>query len=185
MSRRLRFEARYWLGRAPWDSGVTPPEVMDFLERTPPGRAIDFGCGTGTNAITLARLGWEVTAVDFSWKALWTAGRKARAAGAQVRLLRRDVTRLDDLAGAFDFGLDLGCFHSLESARRADFVAGAARLLRPGATLMLYSFIVADDRWPEEAEVRACYDPHFDLVRLERGEFNGRPSGWFTWTRRP
>jgi cyclopropane fatty-acyl-phospholipid synthase-like methyltransferase len=158
---------------------------MEFVSRHAPGRAIDFGCGTGTNAITLARHGWQVTAVDFSVKALWTARRKARAAGVGIRFLRRDVTRLEDLEGEFDFGLDLGCFHSLARDRRADFVAGAARLLRPGATLMLYTFLVPDDHWPDEVEVRARFDPRFDLVRSELGDFNGRPSGWFTWIRRP
>lgn len=185
MSRWLRFEIRYGRGRTPWDSGVTPPEVMEFLERSAPGKAIEFGCGTGTNAVTLARHGWQVTAIDFSWLALRAARRKARAAQLSVRFLRRDVSRLDDLQGPFDFGLDIGCFHSLERGRRADFVAGAARLLRPGASLMLYTFLVPEDRWPDENEVRARFEPDFHLVRRELGEFDGRPSGWFTWTRRP
>ena len=46
--RRIFFELRYLLGDVPWDTGVSPPELLDFLDRHPPGRALDLGCGTGT-----------------------------------------------------------------------------------------------------------------------------------------
>ena len=57
---RWEFKWRYWRRQTPWDTQVTPPEVMEFIARTPPGKALDLGCGTGTNAITLARHGWQV-----------------------------------------------------------------------------------------------------------------------------
>ena len=44
------------------------------------GRALDIGCGTGTDTIYLARHGWEVTAVDMVPNALTAARQKARAA---------------------------------------------------------------------------------------------------------
>lgn len=69
--------ARYWRRQTPWDTQVTPPEVMEFIARTPPGKAVDLGCGTGTNAITLARHGWRVTGVDFVPKAILAARAKA------------------------------------------------------------------------------------------------------------
>lgn len=76
--RRWFFDLRYLRGRAPWDTGVTPPEVVDLIEgaRLPPGRALDLGCGTGTNTIYLARHGWEVVGVDFSAVAIRRARRR-------------------------------------------------------------------------------------------------------------
>ncbi|MEW6615857.1 MAG: methyltransferase domain-containing protein [Thermodesulfobacteriota bacterium] len=62
----LMFMWRYFRGQTPWDTNITPPEVMEFIQKTSPGRALDLGCGTGTNGITLARHGWKVTGVDFA-----------------------------------------------------------------------------------------------------------------------
>lgn len=184
MRRRLRFEWKYWKGRPAWDSGITPPEVHAHLADHPPGRAIDLGCGTGTNAITLARAGWQVTAVDFSWRALTTARRKARAAGVGVRFLRRSVTDLGDLDEAFDLALDVGCFHSLSPADQSRYGREVARLVRPAGSLLLYAFIDPEEGWPAETEIRTAIEPAFDLADLQRGEFEGRPSGWFRWIRR-
>jgi cyclopropane fatty-acyl-phospholipid synthase-like methyltransferase len=182
--RRLRYELRYWLGRPPWDTGITPPEVMAYLQRTPPAAALDLGCGTGTNAVTLARHGWRVTGVDFSWRALRAARRKARQARVEIRFLHRDAARLGDLAGPFDLALDIGCFHSLEPSACARYADTLARLLRPGATYLLYAFLEPAAGWPGETDVRRTFDGAFKLAALERGDYNGRPSGWFTWTRR-
>ena len=158
--------------------------MLAFLERTPAGRALDLGCGTGTNAIALAQRGWDVTAIDFSSTALGRARRKARRSRISVHFLQRDVTRLEDLAGPFDFALDLGCFHGLAPSSRAGYVDTLARVLRPAAVLMLYAFVDPSQGWPAESEIRGLYGETFDLASLERGEFRGRPSGWFTWIRR-
>ena len=46
--RRLKFNLSYF-GKAPWDSGISPPELYDFIATHPAARAIDIGCGSGTN----------------------------------------------------------------------------------------------------------------------------------------
>ena len=53
------------LGKRPPNAYLT--ELADGLR---PGRALDAGCGHGAEAIWLAASGWQVTAVDFSAKAL-------------------------------------------------------------------------------------------------------------------
>jgi SAM-dependent methyltransferase len=147
--RRLTFNL-FYLGNPPWDSGISPPELMDFLDKHEPGRAIDLGCGTGTNVITLAQRGWQVTGVDFVGRAIKQARRKARDAGIQANLQVGDVTNLDNIHGPFDFALDLGCFHGLSDAGKGAYLENLERLLAPGGHWMMYGFFrsAADQSGP-------------------------------------
>ena len=86
------FRAAYLLGFKPWDSGVPPPELIAVVEgkdRLTPGKALDLGCGTGTNSVYLAEHGWDVTGVDFVPRAIRAARQKAAAAGVSPRRSRR------------------------------------------------------------------------------------------------
>ena len=123
---RWRFAWRYRLGDTPWDTGITPPEVMEFLGRAAPGRALDLGCGTGTNALEMARRGWRVTGVDFASRAIREARRKAAREGFGIEFLAADVSDLRELAGPYDYALDIGCLHSLPEKSRAGYVAARA-----------------------------------------------------------
>jgi SAM-dependent methyltransferase len=184
--RRLFFNALYWLPRRPrWDTGITPPELERFVASGPPGRALDLGCGTGTNVVYLARHGWQAVGVDFVGRAISKARRRARDAGVGDRcsLYVADVTRLEFLSGPFDLGLDIGCLHSLPVSDRRAYAAGLARLVRSGGTYLLYAFapggpatgLTADD-------VRATFGVWFDVASVEEGR--GRPSAWYTLVRR-
>jgi len=42
---RWRFAWMYLRRRTPWDTGITPPEVMAFLEESPPGLTIQLRGG--------------------------------------------------------------------------------------------------------------------------------------------
>ena len=141
-----RFEWRYWRKQTPWDTQVTPPEVMAFLEEAEPGHALDLGCGTGTNAITMAEYGWRVTAVDFSIKAIHRARRKSAAAGHTIAFHEGDVAQLDFLKGPFGYALDIGCLFSLTPMDQARYVEHLSRMLSLGARYMLYAWLPLP--WP-------------------------------------
>lgn len=131
-----------WYFRRPrWDSGVSPPELLGFLGSRPAGRAIDLGCGTGTNVITMAQLGWQVTGVDFIPAPIEIARKKARLAHVQIDLCVGDVTRLDGIEGCFDLALDLGCYHSLSVSERGAYLRQLERVLAPGGTWFVYAFL--------------------------------------------
>lgn len=182
MFRRLLFNLWYFK-QPPWDSGISPPELLEFIQDHPPGKAIDLGCGTGTNVITLARAGWQVTGVDFAYPAISTARKKIRSAGVQASLQVGDVTRLEDISAPFDLALDIGCFHSLPQPHRQDYLNQLDRILTPNGFWLVYSFLNPDSSQSgpglTEAEIDSIAARHKLISRkdgLERGE---RPSAWF------
>ncbi len=185
---RWKFAWRYWRRRTPWDTQVTPPEVMEFLSRNPPGRALDLGCGTGTNAITLARHGWEVTGVDFVPEAIAGARRKCAGAGLKIDFRVADVTDLAILSGRYDFVLDIGCLFSLAERDRSRYASGLGRLLRPRGWFMLYAWLPRPWKGGRAGisadEVDALLKADFEKVRTAVGEEGGHPSAWYWFRRR-
>lgn len=186
--RRLFFELRYLLSDTPWDTGTTPPELLAFLRDAQPDRALDLGCGTGTNAITMAEHGWEVVGVDFSTLAIWAARRKARRYGDQTRFLKQDVTDLSNLTRPFALCLDIGCFHGLDPDSRADYASDVIRLTKPGGAYLLYAFVPQElegnSEWPTEGEIRGLFEGPFALRSLAYGEDQDRTSAWLRFQRR-
>jgi cyclopropane fatty-acyl-phospholipid synthase-like methyltransferase len=188
--KRPFFELRYLVGKVPWDTGVTPPEVKALVgdPAVSPGRALDLGCGTGTNVIYLARHGWDVVGVDFSLLAILQARWKALWRRVDCRFHRSDVTDLPFLTRPFDLVLDIGCLHSLSPQRRDRYVEEVKRLARPGGRYMLYAFTPKGDRSSDRgvapAEVQSRFTPAFTV---ERTDFGGDPTGpssaWY-WLRR-
>ena len=133
--RRIDFNLRYF-GRPPWDTGISPPELFDFISKHPAGRAIDIGCGTGTNVITLAEHGWSVIGIDFARRAIEIAKRKAQRAKVQADLRVGDATQLVGIDGPFDFALDMGCFHGIEN--RAGYLTQLSRVLASEGHWLMY-----------------------------------------------
>ncbi len=188
---RLFYWFAYWRGRPPWDTGVSPPELLAIIEgdkALPPGKALDLGCGTGTNSIYLAQHGWDVSAVDFTARALERASEKAARAGVMVKFYRGDVTRLGDLPlqGPFDLLFDLGCFHSLTPQGRAAYAREVAALSKPGTLLLLYAFVprklggrvvgVTPD------EIKAVFEGLFACEQIDwGGDAPGTGSAWYSF----
>lgn len=139
----LRYNWLY-LGKPPWETGITPPELIEYLGQHPPGKAIDLGCGTGTNLLALARAGWQVTGVDFALHAVRTARKKLREAGLHGEVRQGDVSRLETVQPAsgqpgYDLVLDIGCYHGLPEAARAAYRENLPRILAPGGHFLLYA----------------------------------------------
>lgn len=140
---RLKYNSRYLI-HAPWDTGITPPEVLKFITNRSPGRALDLGAGSGTNIITLANAGWDAVGVEYAFLAVASARKKIRHAGVNAKIYLHDVIDLDFLRGPFDLILDIGCYHSLGLNDKKVYNTNLLRLLNKGGTLLMYAFLSED-----------------------------------------
>ena len=183
---RIFFGLAYLLGVKPWDSGMAPPELVELVEgptALKPGRALDLGCGTGTNCRYLTDHGWDVTGIDFVPRAVAAARRKA----PRAKLVVGDVSRLADagVSGPFDLTLDLGCFHSLPDDRRDAYVAEVARVAAPGATHLMFTFGEKQRGTPvaTEDEIRRRFTGPFEILEVRPGAPFAKQT-WYRMTRR-
>lgn len=152
------YRTAYFLGLKVWDRGLPTAELIELAEGTSArGRALDLGCGTGTDSIFLAQHGWEVTGVDMVPRALAIARRKAAAAGVSPAFVEGDVTRLRDfeVGDGYTLLLDFGCFHTLPPDRREVYVETVSSLAAPGALFLLFGFRRAPRLAPMQAGLTA------------------------------
>ena len=183
--RRLQFNLWYFR-KTPWDSGITPPELFEFIQTHPAGRAIDLGCGTGTNIITLAKTGWQVTGIDFASRAIRIAKRKLKAQNIQAQLLVGDVTNFK-VDSQFNLALDIGCFHGLKN--KADYLTQLDKILAPNGFWLMYGFFKQDS----DQSAPGLVDSDLSMIsaqaltllsRRDGFDKHNRPSAWFLYQKK-
>ncbi len=173
-------------GTPPWDQEQAAPPLVRSIDAliAPAGtRVIVPGCGLGHEALFLAAKGYAVTAVDFAANAVAGLRRRAAAAGLCMDVVQADVFELPEaLAGGFDLLVEHTCFCAIPLERRVDYVHVAARVLRPGASLLGLFFevdVALEDGPPfatTRSDVEHYFEPLFDIQNLEQppDSFAGR-----------
>ena len=109
-------------------------EVADLR----PGRALDAGCGHGSETLWLAARGWKVTAVDFAATALAYAGSTAEAMGPDVAeridWVEADLATWTPQPGAYDLVV---CLYVHVAGTVEELVQRMATGVAHGGTLFL------------------------------------------------
>ena len=181
------FSARYANDDMPWDSGITPPEIVEIIAGRPAGDALDLGCGTGTVLRDLVLGGWRADGIDFVQRAIDLAARKlADLSPEAYRLYCGDVTRLEDLTAlrpAYDLIIDIGCGHSIDKAANSDYARGVAGRLKPRGIFMLYASQPRPDStvgWLP-VQVDRLFGSHLELHWWQMGDdvAIGGPACWY------
>src|SRR4029077_10122149 len=118
--------------------------MVKSLGITPPLRALDLGCGDGTTAIPLARLGADVVGIDIA-KNLVDAGNR-RAAEAGLRNLRFQEGDACNLQGVEDhiFDLTLSVFGAMFAPKPFDVAKEMVRVTKPGGRIVMGNWIPND-----------------------------------------
>jgi len=156
---------------APWDVKRPDSHLAGVVTNTPvkPCRALELGCGTGTNAIWLARQGFTVTAMDLSETALAQARKKEGADKCAFVL----ADFFDDPLPGTDFGFvfDLGCMHGFSNPGHRDLLASriAHCLADGGFWLNISGSLDGPAICPSRLsarEITAAVEPYFELLSL-------------------
>lgn len=181
----------YASGCTPWDSGEPDPHLVERVAsgELAPGRLLEIGCGTGTNALWLAERGFDVTALDLAPLAIERAGEKSAAAGASVRFLVHDILAAPAPGGPYDLVFDRGVFHVFdEPAERARFAERVAAALRVGGRWLSLAGSTEGperDTGPPRRSARdlvTAVEPSLAIVALRSTEFaDDLPSSVLAW----
>ncbi len=148
---------------------------MEVVEsgRIQPCRAIDLGCGTASNAIFLARHGFDVTGTDYPPAAIALLG---AAAGVMVKWVEDDLTDLQHVTGVFDF-VDWGVYDDLSRIDRRAYMRNMLRLTHARASSCSTPRVAA--RWYDRlirrllhygpmkpGEIEADFGPYFQIEKI-------------------
>jgi SAM-dependent methyltransferase len=113
--------------------------MLQRFSGQPVRRLLDIACGTGSHAIELERLGYEVVGTDISEDMLVRAREKARAASSAIRFECQDMRALDVASHPFDAVLCLfdAIGHVQTTAAIKQTLAAVHRHLRDDGLLVL------------------------------------------------
>jgi SAM-dependent methyltransferase len=158
--------------RREWHLDQPSPELMTILAAgvVAPCRALDLGCGGGTEAVHLAAEGFHVTALDVSGEALAMTRRLAARRGVKVETVQAFVPDTGLPSGSFEFINDRSCFHVIEPREEIlrAYAAEAKRLLVDGGVLFLRRF---GQSQIDRCAFSSVFRDDFDLGRFQEVPF--------------
>jgi SAM-dependent methyltransferase len=175
----MTWDDAYRSGRPPWDIGAPQPEIVRLAEAgVISGEIIDVGCGTGENALYLARRGLTVVGIDGAPTAIELARAKAEP-GVSATFVVGDALALDRLERTFDVAIDCGLFHTFSDLQRGRFVTSLRQVVRPSGRYVMLCFSErqpgdAGPRRVTQAEIRATFADGWVVDSVEPARFAAR-----------
>lgn len=183
----------------PWDTQTPSRELQRLLDQleVQPGRTLEIGCGTGTNAVYLAQRGFDVTAVDIAPLAVEQAAAKAAQAGVHVDCRVVDLTAPSSSfveLPPFDFVFDRGVYHVIRRHALGALLDTLERVTRPGSLYVVLTGNANDPADPEEGPPRVAAEELcrelgglFRLLQLREFFFeevviDGQPHDFLAWS---
>lgn len=141
------------------------------------GRFLDLGTGPGTQAIQLAKQGFDVTATDLSENAI----SKAKNLSNEVNFVKDDFMNSKLQDNEFNFIFDRGCFHVFDIPQRATYVEQIKRILNKNGILFLKCMSIDEKDLPADKgphrlskqEIRDVFSNDFEIETIRDTFFTG------------
>jgi len=194
---RPDWNERYITGSLPWDTNEPDDHLVQLIESKtiPSGKALEVGCGTGTNSIWLASQGFDVLGVDVAQAAIDMAKLKKKDSSLSCEFAALDFIHDDSLPQSFDFVFDRGCFHSFDDEKdRILFAKHVSEVLKTGGIwLSLVGSTEGDprDSGPPRRTARdivKAVEPYLEIRELKSTYFRDnnpfRPKAWLCMSRK-
>src|SRR5438094_6412130 len=127
---------------------------------TTPLRVLDLGCGDGTTAVPLARLGAEVVGIDIA-RNLVEAGNKRAAAGGLRRLKFQegDACNLEGVAG-HSFDMTVSVFGAMFAPKPFDVAREMVRVTKAGGRVVMGNWIPNDPTFVSQVlKISSAFTP--------------------------
>jgi len=164
----------------PWYNPDLDADVEQALKghRIRGGRLLDLGTGPATQAMNLAKRGFDVVATDISGSAIKKAKASAKGAGLSIKFLVDNILKSRLAPNLVDVIVDRGVFHVLPKEKRPVYVTTVHRVLRPNGWLFLKCF---SDKEPgtwgpfriAEAELLGYFRGPFEVRSVVETVFQG------------
>lgn len=122
----------------PWYNENLDTDLENEIKRRKirKGRFLDLGTGPGTQAIQLAKMGFDVTGTDLSENAV----QKARKLDGKINFMVDDILDSKLEKNSFDYILDRGCFHVLSNDKWNQYVKKIHHILDENGLFFLKCF---------------------------------------------
>lgn len=131
----------------PWANMVANGHLVAYLnvkDDMTYGRALVIGCGLGDDAEALAKMGYEVDAIDISQTAINIAKERFPTAGINFHV--EDIFTLPaSMFGAYDFVFESRTIQSLDPKYRDELIRIISDLVVSGGELLVHTNIQDDN----------------------------------------
>jgi len=174
--------SQYDLTEIPWHSEKPDQEFIELIENQEiePHLVLDVGCGAGTDAIYLASIGCDVTAIDISHEAIRIARERAEKAKVKVNFVADNIMEFDFHNKSFDFINDRGVFHHMNPQDREKFAMRINDLLRSNGFYYLRCWSDKEEentRGPyriSKDEIKNTFSKFFKVGEIKDFRFGGK-----------
>src|ERR1700693_491389 len=118
--------------------------LVQSLGIATPLRVLDLGCGDGTTALPLARLGAEVVGIDIARNLVDAGNKRAAAAGlSRLKFQEGDACNLQGV-GDRSFDLTISIFGAMFAPKPFDVAKEMVRVTKPGGRIVMGNWIPND-----------------------------------------
>src|SRR5215471_11220269 len=134
--------------------------VVESLGVKPPLRALDLGCGDGTTALPLARLGAEVVGIDIARNLVAAGNQRAAAAGlSNLKFQHGDASNLQGVADN-SFDLVLSVFGAMFAPKPFDVAKEMVRVTKRGGRIVMGNWIPNDPTFVSQVlKISSAFTP--------------------------